>query len=75
MKITIDRIENDRFVIELPDGQVLDVPRALFSDASEGDIYRIEKDEVETEVCCKRIQAKMNRLFKDKKCKTEGIEE
>lgn len=34
MVITIDRVEKDTLVIELADGQMIDVPRALIPDAS-----------------------------------------
>ena len=65
MKITIDRIENNIAVVELPDGQIIDLPIALFPDAAESDVYTIEKDKNETETRRKRIEDKMNRLFVD----------
>lgn len=47
MKITIDRIEGDIAVCELPDMQMIDLPICLFDDPKEGDVYSIEKDDAE----------------------------
>ncbi len=65
MKITIDRIENDVATMELPDGKIIDVPRLLFPDAVEGDVYSIEKDSAAGHVRHCRVEEKMRRLFKD----------
>jgi hypothetical protein len=65
IRITIDRIEEDFVVAELPDGQTINIPYALFPDAAEGDVYFIEKDESETDARQERITEKMNRLFSD----------
>ena len=63
MEITIDRIENGMLVVELPDGRTIDVPQALLPDATEGDVYRIEKGSTEAQL--QRIKEKMSRLFCD----------
>lgn len=65
MKITIDRIENNVAVIELPDRKTLDIPRRLFPDAEEGDVYSIEKDSAQRDASRCRIEDKMRRLFHD----------
>ena len=65
MKITIDRIEKGFVVAELPDGQAVGIPRAVFPDAAEGDIYIIEKDCGERDARRSRLDDKMNRLFED----------
>lgn len=65
MVITIDRIEKDTLVIELADGQMIDVPRALIPDAQEGFIYDIKKNELETQTRKQRIERKINKLFND----------
>lgn len=54
-------MENDRLVVELPDGRTIDVPCAWLPDAVEGDVYRIEKEKAEPQ----QIREKMNRLFCD----------
>lgn len=48
MKIIIDRIEAEQIIAELPDGQTVRTPRALFSDAEKGDVYEIGKSESDT---------------------------
>lgn len=63
MKITIDRIENDVVTIELPGGKALDIPRLLFPDAEEGDVYNIEKDSAQRDTRRCRMKVKMRRLF------------
>lgn len=63
MKIIIDRIENDFVVVELPNGKTLDIPCSLLPDATEGDVYSIDKDSSETDDRTKRIKGKMNNLF------------
>ncbi len=65
MKITIDRIEKGFVVAELPDGQTVDIPKAVFPGAAEGDVYRIEKDCAGGDARRSRIADKMNRLFED----------
>lgn len=64
MVITIDRVEKDMLVVELADGQMIDVPRALIPDAQEGWVYNIEKNESEIQTRTQRIEEKMNKLFK-----------
>ena len=63
MKITIDRIENDVVIVELPGGKALDIPRLLFPDAEEGDVYNIEKDSAQRNARRCRMKVKMRRLF------------
>ncbi|MCL1918498.1 MAG: DUF3006 domain-containing protein [Peptococcaceae bacterium] len=65
MQVIVDRIENDIVMIELPDGQTVNIPRVLVPDAAEGDVYVISKDTTETESRRDRITQKMNRLFID----------
>lgn len=58
MYITIDRFEGDFAVIELPDMTFLNIPKSLFPDACEGDIYLIEKSQEEQT----RRKAKIKKL-------------
>jgi len=62
MQITIDRIEGDFAVVEIPDMTTIDVPLALFPGAKEGDVYIIVKDEGEAVERSNRIQSKFDRL-------------
>ena len=63
MKITIDRIEGEVAVIELPNQTTIGVPLILFENATEGAVYRIEADEVETAARHNRMRLKLDRLF------------
>ena len=65
MKITIDKVEKGFVVAELPDGQTVDIPEAVFPGAAEGDIYSIEKDCAGRDTRRSRIADKMDRLFED----------
>lgn len=63
MKFTIDRIEGDYIVAELPDGSFANLPLVFVPDAKEGDIILIEPDREETQKHSEDIRARMNRLF------------
>jgi len=65
MRMMIDRIEQDFIIAELPDGQILNLPRALLPDAAEGQVYLITRDTDDERARQVRIQAKMDRLFVD----------
>lgn len=43
MIITIDRFEGKYAVIELPDGNFINIPNEIFPDAKEGDSFEIKK--------------------------------
>ena len=63
MLVTIDRFEGDFAVVELPDMTFLDVPKELFPNAKEGDIFKIEKDESEKQLIEDRIKQLTDELF------------
>jgi hypothetical protein len=42
MRITIDRVENGFVVVELPSGEAVNVPVALFPEAAEGDFFVVD---------------------------------
>ena len=65
MRVVIDRIENDRIVVELPNKETVNVSRRLFSDAEEGDIYIMDKDSAANKTRRKQIEKKMQNLFVD----------
>ena len=64
MKIVVDRIEKDFLVAELPDGSFLNLPSQLFENASEGDIFLIEKSEEETIKKELEVKKMMDKIFK-----------
>ena len=49
MKVIIDRFEGEFAVVELAIGKTINVPKELFTNAKEGDVFRIEFDKSETE--------------------------
>ena len=66
MKLIIDRFEGDFAVIELPNGQTIDCPKALLPEnAKEGSILNISVDESATDDKLKNVTKRMNKLFKD----------
>ena len=65
MKIVVDRFEGNYAVIELSDGNFINVLRELFPDAKEGDFYMICKDEKETNSREKLIRQKFDSLRED----------
>jgi hypothetical protein len=65
MKIIIDRFEGDMAVVELPDKTMINIPRKLFANASEGDVFDVSADKSETENRRKVIGGLMDELFKD----------
>ena len=66
MKIIIDRFEGELAVVELPNGNMINCPKAILpGDAKEGDIISIVVDEKPTEEKKKSLTDRMNRLFKD----------
>lgn len=46
MKFTVDRIEEDIIVLELPDLSHISVPAQLIPTAKEGDVYEIKKNDM-----------------------------
>lgn len=65
MHITIDRLEGNFAVIELPDGSTCQAPRVLFPDAAEGDVFVVSKDNKELAERQRRIQNKFDRLKRE----------
>ena len=65
MKVIIDRFEGEIAVIELAIGKTINVPKELFPNAKEGDVFSIEFDKNETESRKEKITSLMNDLFVD----------
>ena len=65
MKVIIDRIEGDYVIVEIGVGKIISVPRILFQNAKEGDVFKIEIDREETNIRKEKIQKLMNNLFED----------
>ncbi|NTW96628.1 MAG: DUF3006 domain-containing protein [Erysipelotrichaceae bacterium] len=65
MKVIIDRFEGDYAVVELPNETFIDVPKALFPDAKEGDVIDVSVDKEDTERRKAKIEELMKELFKN----------
>lgn len=65
MRVIIDRIEGDYAIVEIGVGKIVSVPRILFQNAKEGDVFKIEIDTGETEIRKEKVQKLMNDLFED----------
>ena len=65
MKIIIDRFEEDMAIIELENLKTIAVPKELFKNANEGDIFKITFDEEETKKQKQNIKKIVNDLFID----------
>ena len=63
MEIIIDRFEGEFAVCETDNRKTFNLPKALFENAKEGDIYIIEKDEEKTSSSRERIEGKLKDLF------------
>ena len=65
MQVVVDRIEEDYIVVELEDGNVVDVPKVLIPGASEGDIIDIYINRDETNKKNTEVKKLMDDLFVD----------
>lgn len=65
MKIIIDRFEGEYAVCEIEVGTIVNIPKILVPNATEGDVITIEVDKAETEERRKNVQELMNNLFED----------
>ncbi|CAK7045978.1 DUF3006 domain-containing protein [Tissierella carlieri] len=64
MKITIDRFEEEFAIVELENGEIIEIPKVILPiEAKEGDVVSITVEKTETEERKKRIQNKFDRLF------------
>lgn len=67
MQITIDRIEGEIAIVELENGETLNLPFALFAPlgAKEGDVLRISIDAEETAQRKAHIASLLQGLFQE----------
>ena len=65
MRIIVDRFEGEFAVCELENGKFIDVPKCLFPDSSEGDIFEITKKSNETEIRKAKISKLADELWED----------
>lgn len=65
MQVVVDRIEEDYIVLELDNGDIIDVPRELIPGAREGDIVDIYINRDETDAKKEEVKKLMDDLFVD----------
>lgn len=65
MEVIVNRIEGDYLVLELPNGNILDVPKELIPEAKEGDIITISIDKEKTNTRKKEMQELVDSVFED----------
>ena len=65
MQVVVDRIEEDYIVLELDNGDIIDVPRELIPGAREGDIVDIYINRDETNAKKEEVKKLMDDLFVD----------
>ena len=65
MQVTVDRIEEDYIVLELENGDIIDVPKELIPEAIEGDIVDIYINKEERKIKEEEVKKLMDDLFVD----------
>ena len=66
MRYIVDRFENEYAIVELDNGEFIDIPKkALPLDASEGSIIEVTTLRDETNVRRTEMKKKMNSLFRN----------
>lgn len=65
MKIIVDKIEENIATVEMPNGDIINVPSILLDGASEGDIVEITVCKDETVKRKIEIEDIINRLFEN----------
>ena len=65
MQLMVDRIENEYLVVELENGNIVDIPREVVPDAKEGDIIDIFINKEETKNRKEEVRKLMDDLFVD----------
>lgn len=65
MKVIIDRFEGNYAVVEIDQGQFVNLPKELVPNAKEGDIIIISVDHDEAKRRKEHVKELMNQLFED----------
>lgn len=65
MQVIIDRFEGNFAIVELPNKEMIDVPKVLFQDAKEGEVIDIIINHSETNKRKKNISDLFNKLKTD----------
>ena len=65
MQVIIDRFEGEYAVVELEEGEFVNLPKVLVPSASEGDVINITIDKELTNKRKEKVINLMNNLFED----------
>ncbi len=65
MKLVIDRIEGKWIVAQMPDGNMVELPKILLPKAVEGDVIVIDIDAAERAKRQQAVEELMDELFTD----------
>lgn len=65
MEVIVNRIEGNYLILELENGNVIDVPKELIPEAKEGDIITIVIDQEKTKRKKEEIENLVNSVFED----------
>lgn len=65
MEVIVNRIEGDYLILELPNGNVVEVSKELIPEAKEGDIIKILIDKEKTDIRRKEMQELVDSVFED----------
>lgn len=65
MEVIVNRIEGNYLVLELENGNVIDVPKELIPEVCEGDIVNITIDKEKTKRKKEEIENLINSVFED----------
>ena len=64
MDVIVDQLEGEYAIIELPNTTVIQAPRELFSNAQEGDVFTIVKNDDKTKERRNHIRQRFETLKK-----------
>lgn len=65
MEVIVNRIEGNYLILELENGNVIDVPKELIPEAKEGDIITIVIDQEKIKRKKEEIENLVNSVFED----------
>ena len=65
MTLIVDRIEENLLVVELPEGNFVNIPREIAPTAKEGDVLKVTLDMETKEKRLKSVNQLVNDLFED----------
>ena len=65
MEVIVERIEGDFLVVEIMEGQVVNMPKILAPNAKEGDVIVITIDESKRKMLLDNVNNLVDNLFED----------